>query len=132
MSADPSNPSEKPSSQPKPLAAVLFGLRLFWVTDLTLILIVAYGLYAGWQKPVQWSNAFFYGAAAQICIAAISLAGMSGDLQAASTLRYLARGDVAETRQQLAQLSMSKEGFALRAFAGGLMFLLFAALVTWL
>lgn len=106
-------------------------LRSFWVTWLVLLFVVLYGLYAGWTERKQWSDAFFYAAIAQIFVAAIAVMGSSGEYDAASEVRYIAKSDVSETRDEINQHSMRRLGFSLRAFFGGLFTMLIAGLATW-
>ena len=125
----PGNPSEKRAKLASWATLIFQLLRLFWVTELILLLVVLYGLYAGWSVPRQWSDAFFYAAAAQIIIAGIPLLGSTGEVSSAAEVRYVAKGDVSETRQQLAQVAMGKLTFSLRVFIGSLLTILIAALV---
>jgi len=133
MKADssPGNPSEKRAILPGCAALIFHLLRMFWVTGLALLLVVVYGLYAGWSEPKQWSNAFFYAAIAQIFIAAIAMSGLSEEMSAASEVRYIAKGNVSDTRNQLFQMDMGKMTFSLRVFIGGLLTILIAAVCLW-
>ena len=128
--SSPGNPSEK-RAKPASWAKWIFQLlRMFWVTELTLLLVVLYGLYAGWSVPKQWSDAFFYAAVAQILIAATTIEGSSEDISAASVVRHLAKGDISETRRQIDQIAVRRETFSLRVFIGSLLTILIALLVT--
>ncbi len=74
----PGNPSEKRTKLASFAALIFLLLRMFWVTELILLLVVLYGLYAGWSELSQWSDAFFYAAIAQMFIAFDSSGGHEG------------------------------------------------------
>ena len=67
MNADssPDNPSGKQKILPGCAVWIFHLLRMFWLTELALLIVVLYGLRAGWSTR-QWSDGLFFGAAAQI------------------------------------------------------------------
>ena len=134
MNATPSsgNPFEKRAKLTNSATLLFQLLRMFWVTELALLLVVLYGLYAGWSAPKQWSDAIFYAAVAQMFIAGIPLMHTTAETSSAAQVRYIAKGDVTETRYQLARASARKMSFSIRVFIGGLLTILIAAVVTWI
>lgn len=129
--------SEPPSSNvPRPPAlkpgftGVAFQiLRMFWLTEVSLILIVFYALYSGWSTPRQWSDGLFLAAAAQLLIGGISFLGSSRDYSHAFLARYVEKGDVTENQKHLVTQMLRQQSFGKRAFLGGLLTLLIAWLV---
>lgn len=101
-------------------------LRMFWLTEATLILVVIYGLYSGWSTARQWSDGLFLAAAAQLIIGGISILGSSRDYSYAFLARYVAKGDVTENQKQLGAEMLRQQSFGKRAFLGGLLTLLIA------
>jgi hypothetical protein len=124
----PGNPSEKRAMLASCATLVFQLLRMFWVTELILLMVVLYGLHVGWSEPRQWSDAFFYAAVAQIFIAPVSISGGTEDILAASTVRFIPKGDISETLHQLDENALGKMSFALRMFLGSLLTLLVAVL----
>ena len=128
MNADssPGNSVEKRAIPPGCAALVLKVFRMFWFTAVILLLVVLYGLYAGWSAPRQWSDGFFLAAAAQVMFAGISMLGSSRDPSYAAEVRYVADGNITETHKQLVIDLLRRETFAVRAFAGGVLTILIA------
>jgi hypothetical protein len=131
MNADssPGNPSEKRAILPGWAALIFRLLRMFWLTALALLLVVLYGLRAGWSAPRQWSDGFFIAGCIQVMIAAISLMSPPGEALDASSLRYVANSNVSDTRQQLILDTLRRKKFGLGAGIGGLLTMLIAAVV---
>ena len=124
------NSSAKPARRASCAGLAFQILRMFWLTGLTLLLVVLYGLYAGWSVPKQWSDALFYAAVGQMIFAAAVLAGAAGDTSAAADVRYIANASISDTQNQLNQLLSNKKAFALRIFIGSLLTLILAFLVV--
>ena len=124
------NSSAKPARRTSCARLVFQLLRMFWLTELALLLVVLYGLRAGWSAPQQWSDGFFIAAALQVVIAGITMVGSSRETEDASWVRYVVNSNITETRQQLVLSMMRKETFGLRAFLGGLLTVLIAVLVS--
>ncbi len=133
MDADssPGNPSQKRAVRPGFAARFFNLLRMFWVFALALLLVVLFGLRAGWSAPRQWSDGFFIAAFAQVIIAAVSLLGTRGEAFDASWVRYVDKGSVNDTRYELWLDALRKRRFGLTAFLGALLTFLIAALVLW-
>jgi hypothetical protein len=133
MNADssPGNQSEKRAILPGCTAMILQLLRMFWLTVLALLMVVLYGLRAGWSVPQQWSDGFFIAAFAQWIIAAIMMLGTPGEALDAASLRYVANSDITETRLQLFLDTLRKRKFGIRAGIGGLLTILIAAVLLW-
>ena len=70
---------------------------MFWLTELALLIVVLYGLRAGWSTPRQWSDGLFFGAAIQIMVAGITLLGSRGEAMDASSQRYVDHGNTTDT-----------------------------------
>lgn len=126
--SSPGNPSGKRVTYSGCAAWLPRLLRMFWVTELALLAVVVYGLRAGWSTPRQWSDGLFFDAVAQMMVAGVILLMPLGDAYDASWLRYVDHGDVEETRYQLFLDTMRRKQFGLRAFLGGMLTMLFAAL----
>lgn len=128
MNAEPSssNSPHQPAIKPVPIGLTFQVLRMFWLTELTLILVVIYGLYSGWSTPRQWSDGLFLAAAAQLIIGGISFLGSSRDYSYAFLARYVTKGDVTEAQKQLGVEMLRQQSFGKRAFLGGLLTLLIA------
>ena len=124
----PGNPSEKRTKLASFAALLFLLLRMFWVTELILLLVVLYGLYAGWSESSQWSDAFFYAAIAQMAIASTALVGTRDEISSAYQARKIVKGNVSETRHMLAEAATRKETFSLRVFIGSILTLLIAVL----
>lgn len=108
-------------------------LRMFWLTELTLLLMVLYGLHVGWSTTRQWSDGYFYAAAAQFLIAGITVIGGTAQTDTdAAYVRYVANGDISDTRKQLFMDFLRKMNFGVRAVIGGFITLLIAGLFLWL
>ena len=122
MNADSSsgNPSGKRASPPGWAASIFQLLRLFWLTVLAWLIVVLYGLNAGWSTHPQWSNGFFIAAFAQVIIAA-SMVIQPGEDFSSFTVRYVANGDIDQTRRQMVLESLRKQKFGVRAFIGALL-----------
>jgi hypothetical protein len=100
-------------------------LRMFWLVELILLLVALYGLYVGWSTPRQWSDGYFFAAAAQFLIAGISVVGGPAQTDTdAAYVRYVVDGDISETRNQLFMDFLHKMNFGVRALIGGLLTLL--------
>lgn len=132
MSAHPSAEitPKKPSLLARSAVSIFHLLRLFWLTLLVLLIVLIYGLRAGWSTPRQWSDGLFIAAVIQIVIGAISAMGSSSTmaLSDSATARYVIGADVHETRLQVMRDYARKATFGLRAFAGALFITLLAAL----
>ena len=106
-------------------------LRMFWLTELVLLIVVLYGLRAGWSTPRQWSDAFFIGACALILVAAVTMFGSRGDAMDAYSMRYVEHANITETLHLLSLESMRKIRFGMITFLGGLLTMLIAGIVLW-
>lgn len=128
MSVEPPSPNSfpPPSQKSGHVGPAFKILRMFWLTEATLILVVIYGLYSGWSTPRQWSDGLFLAAAAQLLIGGISILGSSRDYSYAFLARYVAKGDVTETQKQLGVEMLRQQSFGKSAFLGGLLTLLIA------
>lgn len=134
MNADfsPDNPSPQRTTLLPGWAVWIFRLlRTFWLTGLVLLIVVVYGLYTGWSTPRQWSDGLFFGAAAQMMVAGITILGSRGEELDASSARYLDRGNVTETFRTLASDALRRKRFGAIAFLGGALTMLIAAIVIW-
>jgi hypothetical protein len=131
MNADssPDNPSEKRKILPGYIVWIFHLLRMFWLTELVLLIVVLYGLGVGWSTPRQWSDGVFFGAMAQIMFAGVTILGSRGEALDASSLRYVDHGNITETFRLLSLEALRKKKFGLIAFLGGLLTMLIAALV---
>ena len=133
MSADssPDNPSGKRITQPGCVVWIFHLLRMFWLTELVLLIVVLYGLCVGWSTPRQWSDGLFFGASAQIMVAGIMLLGSRGEALDASSTRYVDHGNITETFRLLSSESLRKKKFGVMAFLGGLLTMLIAGFALW-
>ena len=127
----PDNPSGERKILPGCVAWVFQLLRMFWLTELALLIVGLYGLRAGWSTPRQWSDGLFFGAAIQLMIAGVTILGSRGEALDSSSLRYVDHGNVAETFGLLAFDALRKRRFGVIAFLGGLLTMLIAGLVIW-
>lgn len=133
MNADSTsdNPSGKRQILPGCAVWIFYLLRMFWLTELALLIVVLYGLHASWSTPRQWSDGLFFGAVAQIMVAGITMLGSSGNALDASSMRYVDHGNVTETFRLLSLESLRKKKFGVVAFLGGLLTMLIAGFVLW-
>lgn len=133
MNADSSrgNRSEKRAILPGSAVLIFHLLRMFWFTALALLIVVLYGLRAGWSAPWQWSDGFSIAAAAQVMIGAITMLAPAGEALDASSLRYVAKGDITETRQQLIVDTLRRKKFGVRVFIGAFLTILISAVFLW-
>ncbi len=135
MNADYSsgNPSGKRAALPGCAAWFFHQLRVFWITELALLIVVLYGLRAGWSwtAPRQWSDGFFLAGAIQVVIAAVTILAPTGEALDASTVRYVSKGDVSDTRHELFLDTLRRKKFGLRVFLGALLTMLIAEAVLW-
>ena len=133
MNADSSsdNPSGKRKTLPGCVVWIFHLLRMFWLTELVLLIVVLDGLRVGWSTPHQWSDGLFLGAAAQIMVAGVTMLGSRGEALDASSMRYVDHGDTKETFRQLSLDSLRRRKFGLIAFLGGLLTMLIAGFVIW-
>jgi len=133
MNADssPGNPSGKRSILPGCAAWIFHLLRMFWLTELALLIVALFGLRGGWSTPRQWSDGLFFGATAQIMIAGVMIFATSGEALDASSTRYVDHGNVNETYSQLVLDKLRRKKFGLMTFLGGMLTMLIAALVLW-
>jgi hypothetical protein len=129
--SSPSNPSGKQAILPGCAVWIFHLLRMFWLTELALLLVVLYGLYAGWSTPRQWSDGLFIDALIQIMVAGVTMYGTRGEALESSLVRYVDRGSISETRSLLVLDTLRRMKFGLRAFLGGMLTMLIAALVLW-
>ncbi len=127
------NPSAKRAFVPGCATWFFHQLRVFWITELALLLVVLYGLRAGWSlsAPRQWSDAFFLAGAIQVVIAAVTILAPTGEALDASTVRYVSEGNVSDTRHQLVLDTLRRKKFGLRVFLGALLTMLIAEAVLW-
>ena len=125
-----SNPLEKRTILPGCVAIGLHFLGMFWLTELALLMVVLYGLYAGWSAPQQWSDGFFVVATALV-IGGLPMVAPSREALDAYAVRYIANGNTDETRRQLFLESLHNRNFGIRAFLGGMLAMLIAVLVLW-
>jgi hypothetical protein len=125
----PGNPSAKRAILSGCAVWIFHLLRMFWLTELALLLVVLYGLHAGWSTPRQWSDGLFISAFAQIVVASATMYGTRGEALDASYVRYVNHGNITETHNQLVLDALHRMKFGLRAFLGGLLTMLIAALV---
>jgi hypothetical protein len=134
MNADssPGNPSEKRAILSGCPALIFHLLRMFWFTALALLIVVGYGLRAGWSTPKQWSDGFFFSAVAQLLIAVVTLMAPPGEALDASSVRYVTNGNIAETRSELILDTLRRKKFGIRAFIGFLLTILIAAVCLWI
>lgn len=134
MKPDPSNAdlSQKRAVLPRLVVSLFRVLRLFWFTELLLLGVLLYGLYAGWSARRQWSDAYFLAAAAQFVSAGIAVYGGTGQTIAdSSTVRYVNDGDLAATNRELILDYLRKMKFGVRLVIGGLLTLLVSGLFLW-
>jgi len=129
MNADSSNNNLSKKRAVLPVCAAL--IRMFWFTALSLLLVVLYGLRAGWSAPRQWSDGFCIAALVQVMIALISLLGTPGESYYASSVRYVCDGDINETLQHLLLDTLHMEKFGIRAIIGALLAFLISAIMLW-
>jgi len=128
------NPAPESSSKERAISPGWAGrifkfLRTSWLTGLVLLGVVAFGLWKGFSTQRQWSDALFLAGVAQILIAWLSVLDFTGETSDASTVRYIPRSDIGETRQQLILNSLRRHTFATATFVGGLLSMLLAFLV---
>ncbi len=128
----PANSHQKRAILPA-LGRLIFRLlRMFWFTELLLLGVLLYGLYAGWTTKRQWSDAYFLAAAAQFVSAGIAVYGGTGQTIAdASIVRYVPDGDVSTTNQQLILDYLRKMKFGVRLVIGGVLTVLVSGLCLW-
>ena len=133
MNADsfPDNPSGKRKILPGCAVWIFHLLRMFWLTELALLVVVLYGLRVGWSTPRQWSDGLFFGAIAQIIAAGIAVFGSRGEALDASSTRYVDHANVTETFRLLSHESLRKNKFGLIAFLGGVLTMLIAGFMLW-
>jgi hypothetical protein len=113
-------------------AAFIFRLlRMFWFTAVSIVIVVLYGLRAGWSTPRQWSDEFFIAAVIQGLAAGISLLGPQGEAYYAASARYVPKGSVNETFQLLLREPLHMKKFGIRALIGALFVLLISAVLLW-
>ena len=115
----PDNITEKREKQAGCSALFFRLLRQFWLTELAVVAVTAFGLYRGWSDPKQWSNAFFYAGVTVWAVATLTIEGSLRDAEMAPSVRFIVKGDIAETRAQLYDIAMHKDLFAVWAFIGG-------------
>jgi|WetSurMetagenome_2_1015567.scaffolds.fasta_scaffold257003_2 hypothetical protein len=134
MNADssPVHPSGKRASLPGWFTRIFHLLSLFWVTEVALLIVVAYGLRAGWSTAQQWSDGFFLAAAAQVIVAAVGLLAPAGDALDASGLRYVNHADITDTRYQLVLGTLRRKKFGVRALIGTVLTGLISGVCLWL
>lgn len=126
------NVSQKPAILLRLARLILRLLRMFWLFVLVVLLVFLYGLRSGWTVPRQWSDAYFFAAMAQLVMGGIGVyGGTSQTVFDASTVRYVSGADVSKTTAQLYLDYIQKMNFGVRAFIGGLLTLLIAALCLW-
>ena len=133
MNADssPDNPSGKRKTLPGCAVWIFNLLRMFWLTELALLIVVLYGLRVGWSTPRQWSDGLFICAAAQMMIAGVMILAASGEALDASSVRYLDHGNVNETYSQLVFDKLRRRKFGVAAFLGGMLTMLISGFVLW-
>jgi hypothetical protein len=134
MDGDPSsgNPSKNRALLPGCAALIFLLLRLFWFAGLSLLLVVLYGLRAGWSAPRQWSDGFCIAALIQVFIAGVSLLGTPGESYFAASVRYVPEGDINDTFQHLLLDTLRMKKFGMRAVVGGLLSFLVSAVLLWI
>jgi hypothetical protein len=125
------NRSEKRAILPLCAALIFRMLLMFWFTALSLLIVVLYGLRAGWSAPRQWSDGFCIAALIQVMIALISLMGTPGEAYYAASVRYVPNGSINETFQHLLLDILHMKKFGVRAFVGGLLTFLISAVLLW-
>jgi hypothetical protein len=133
MNADssPDNPSGKRKILPGCVVWIFHLLRMFWLTELVLLIVGLYGLRVDWSTPRQWSDGLFFGAVAQIMVAGITLLGSRGEALDASSTRYVDHGNITETFHLLSLESLRKKKFGVIAFLGGMLTMLIAGFALW-
>ena len=133
MNADssPGNPSGKRKILPGCAVWIFHLLRMFWLTELALLIVVLFGLRGGWSTPRQWSDGLFICAAAQMMIAGVMILAASGEALDASSVRYLDHGNVNETYSQLVFDKLRRRKFGVAAFLGGMLTMLISGFVLW-
>ena len=133
MSADsaPDDPSDERKILPGCVGWIFQLPRMFWLAELTLLIVGLYGLRAGWSTERQWSDGLFFGAAVQLMVAGVTLLGSRWEALDSSSLRYVDHGNVAETFGVLALESLRKRKFGVIAFLGGMLTMLISGLVLW-
>jgi hypothetical protein len=133
MNADssPDNPSGKRKILPGCVVWIFHLLRMFWLTELVLLIVVLYGLLVGWSTPRQWSDGLFFGAAVQIMVAGIMLLGSRGEALDASSTRYVDHGNITDTFRLLSSESLRKKRFGVIVFLGGLLTMLISGFALW-
>ena len=133
MNADssPRHPSRKRAILAGCALWIFHLLRMFWLTELALLLVVLYGLHSGWSTPRQWSDGLFIAASLQLVAAGATMYGTRGEALDASWVRYINHGNITETHHELVLDSLRRMNFGVRAFLGAILILLLAALVLW-
>jgi hypothetical protein len=131
IDSSPDNLSGKRKILPGCAVWIFHMLRIFWLTELVLLIVVLYGLRVGWDTPQQWSDGLFFSAVVQIMVAGVTLLGSGGEGLDASSARYVDHGNIMETLRLLSIESLHKRHFGLIAFLGGMLTLLIAGFVLW-
>lgn len=110
---------------------VLFHiLRMFWLAALAVLLACLFGWRAGWSSASQWSDGLFIAGLAQLIAGGASMMGSPLDTSGSLWMRYMARGNTAETRQQFFSDMLQKQTFGMQAFAGAIITILLAVIVS--
>jgi hypothetical protein len=125
------NRSEKRAILPGCARLIFRLLRMCWFTALSLLIVVLYGLHAGWSAPRQWSDGVCIAALIQVMIAILSLLGTPGEAYYAASVRYVPSGNINETFQQLLLDSLHMKSFGIRAIIGALLTFLISAVLLW-
>ena len=125
------NRSEKRAFLPVCTALIFRLLRVLWFNALSLLVVVLYGLHAGWSTPRQWSDGFCFAAFIQVMIAGTSLLGTPGESYYAASVRYVPGGSINDTLQHLLSDTPHMKKFGIKALIGALLAFLISAVLLW-
>ena len=123
-SSSPATPSSKRAALLSWVKFIFYVLRMFWITWLTLLAAVVFGLFKGWATSDQWGEGVFYAGAAQVLIAGVAMVSSSREADDSAEVRYVSKGNVNDTFAQLYGFTERLENFGLRAFIGGVLTIL--------
>lgn len=125
-----SDPSAMRAGRPRFARVLVRLLGMFWINLLSLLGAVIYGLIAGWSTLDQWGEGLFFAAMIQIMFAGLVFVGSQRETEDSAYVRYVADGNVNDTRQQLVSDTLRKETSATRVFLGGMFTLLITFIMS--